>query len=115
MKEQPHGNAHPPPSDSEPDLPLRKARQGEAARGIHDLRGLADGELTYRVSPEAGPRPPLAGPPAPEDTTSAEGLSTPVAHQEGYLRYSASFSRCRRVVRCAYIVVVVMTACPSAS
>ena len=53
MEEQPHGNA-----------PLRNARQGAAARGIHDLQALADGELTSRGSPGAGPRPPLARPPA---------------------------------------------------
>jgi len=54
MEEQPHGNA-----------PLRNARQGAAARGIHDLQALADGELTPRGSPGAGPRPPLARPDQP--------------------------------------------------
>jgi hypothetical protein len=54
MEEQPHGNA-----------PLRNARQGAAARGIHDLQALADGELTPRGSPGAGLRPPLARPDQP--------------------------------------------------
>ena len=59
------GMPTPPPSDSEPDLPLRNASQGGGACGIHDLQALADGELTHRGSPEAGPRPPLPRRPAP--------------------------------------------------
>jgi len=64
MEEQPHGNA-----------PLRNARQGAAARGIHDLQALADGELTPRGSPEASPRRPPGRPSTPKDTTTAERVS----------------------------------------
>jgi hypothetical protein len=65
---------HTSPSDSEPDLPLRNARQGAAARGIHDLQALADGELTPRGSP--GPARVRRWPDRrPEDTTSAERVS----------------------------------------
>jgi hypothetical protein len=54
------GTCTPPPSDSEPDLPLRNARQGGDARGIHDLLAVTDSQLTHGGSPAAGPRPPLA-------------------------------------------------------
>ena len=75
MEEQPHGNA-----------PLRNARQGAAARGIHDLQALADGELTPRGSPGAGPRPPLARPDQPQEIPCQTPPQAPEAAPKAYIR-----------------------------
>ena len=66
-------------SDSEPDLPLRNARQGGAARGIHDLQTPARWRTDAQGQPRGRPAS-TAGPTAgPQDTTRAERLSTLVA------------------------------------
>jgi len=84
--------------------------------GIHDLPALADGDLTHRGSPEAGPRLRLARPPAPKTARAPRDSrrpwptngSRPVVRLLEVLRQLLPLPTRGE----AYIVVVVITACP---